>query len=156
MTDANKLKNATNVYNALCAMLDSRNIRYTKHEQDLVVTFVIQGDDIPMNFVLMIDADRELVRLYSPIPVTFEPAKRVEAAIATSQINYRLADGCYELDFKTGKVGYKITSSFADSLLSQEVFEYMIGVSCHAVDEYNDKLLMLSKGMVSLDVFFAK
>ena len=156
MTDARKLKNAQNVYKSLCDMLDSRKFRYDKHPEDLVVTFTVQGEDIPMNFILMIDADRELVRLVSPIPLTFEPSKRVEAAIATSQINYRLADGNFELDLTTGKVLFKITSSFVDSLISQEIFEYMIGVSCHTVDDFNDKLLMLAKGLLPLDAFFKK
>ena len=156
MTDEKKLKNAQNVYKSLCDMLDSRNIRYDKHPEDLVITFTTQGNDIPMNFVMMIDANRELVRLVSPIPVTFDADKRIEAAIAINQANYLLADGNFELDFKTGRVLFKLTSSFIDSLLSQELFEYMIGVSCCAVDEFNDKLLMLAKGLISVDVFFNK
>lgn len=156
MADANKLKNSTNVYNSLCAMLDARNIRYVKHPEDLSVTFTMQGEDIPMNFILLVDADRELVRLMSPLPVTFDPSKRVEGAIATSQINYSLADGNFDFDFKTGRVVFRLTSSFVDSIISQELLEYMIGVSWYVVDEYNDKLLMLSKGTLPLDAFLTK
>ena len=156
MADSKKLKNAQSVFNTLCAMLDGKKMRYEIHQDDLVVTFTVRGDDIPMPFVVKIDADRELVRVVSPVPVVFDENKRIDGAIATCQVNYCLADGSFDYDFKTGKVLFRMTSSFADSLLSQELFEYMIAVACYTVDEYNDKFLMLSKGQLSVQDFFKK
>lgn len=156
MTDAKKLKNAQSVYKTLCAMMDEKNLHYTKHEDDLVITFTMNGEDIPMDVVLNVDADRELIRLLSPIPVVFEGDKRLDGAIAASQINYRLADGSFDFDYPKGKVLFRMTSSYIDSLISKEVFEYMVAVSCYTIDEYNDKLFMLAKGKLSLDEFFNK
>ena len=34
-----------------------------------------------------------------------------------------------------------------------EVYDYMIGVSVATVDEYNDKIMMLCKGMIELSAF---
>lgn len=156
MTDEKKLKNAREVFNTLCGMLDQMEFHYDIHEEDLVVTFGMSGEDVPMQFLINIDAERELVRLLSLLPFEFEEDKRVDAAIATCQINYRLADGSFDLDFETGRVLFRLTSSYKDSLISMEVFEYMIAVSSFTVDEYNDKLLMLAKGAVSVDEFFKK
>ena len=83
MTDEKKLKNARNVFNTLCGMLDEMDFHYEIHEDDLVVTFGMQGEDIPMQFVINVDADRDLVRLLSLLPFTFEEDKRIDAAIAT-------------------------------------------------------------------------
>lgn len=156
MSDDKKLKNAQNVYKTLCAMLDDKELKYEKHEDDLVVTFILGGDDIPMQFVLKVDSDRELIRLISPIPASFEGDKRIDGAIATSQVNYRLADGSFDYDFRQGRVLFRMTSSFIDSLISKDLFEYMVAVASYTVDEYNDKFFMLAKGQLPLEEFFNK
>lgn len=156
MTDEKKLRNALGVYKTLCTMLDEKDFHYERHDEDLVITFGMRGDDFPMHFVLNIDAERALVRLLSLLPVEFEGDKRIEGAIATSQINYRLADGSFDFDYKKGSVLFRMTSSYADSIISPEVLEYMIACASFTVDQYNDKLIMLAKGMIAIDEFFKK
>ena len=156
MSDEKKLKSAQNVYKTLCAMLDEKELKYEKHEDDLVVTFFLGGDDIPMQFVLNVDSERQLIRLLSPIPVTFEGDKCKEAAIAACQVNYRIADGSFDFDYKKGRILFRMTSSYIDSLISKDVFEYMVAVASYTVDEYNDKFFMLAKGQIPLEVFFDK
>lgn len=109
MADTINLKKAKEVFDSLCEMLDGKDGHYEKHEDDLVVTFIVGGEDIPMRFIMNVDAKRELVRLISPIPVIFDDDKRVEGAIATCQANYRLADGSFDYDFREGK--YSISGS---------------------------------------------
>ena len=147
-------KKAKSVYGTLCEMLDEKHVRYEKHEEDLVITFVMKGDDLPMQFILKIDDGRQLIRLSSPIPAKFEGDKRIEGAIATSQVNYLLADGSFDFDYEKGLVYFRMTSSYLDSLISKELFEYMVAVAGYTIDEYNDKFLMLSKGLLPLEEFF--
>ncbi|MCM1306959.1 MAG: YbjN domain-containing protein [Bacteroides sp.] len=156
MSDDKKLKNAQNVYKTLCEMMDEKQLKYDKYPEDLVITFVMSGEDIPMQFVLNIDADRELIRLISPLPVTFEGDKRVDGAIATCHANYRIADGSFDFDYKKGKILFRMTSSYMDSLISKDLFEYMVAIACYTVDEYNDKFLMLSKGLLTVEQLFEK
>ena len=154
MADEMKMKKAKQLYASLCEKLDEMKLRYDRHEDDLVITFTIRGDDIPMQFVLNIDAQRELIRLLSLLPVKFEGDKRVDACIATSQVNYNLADGSFDFDYESGSVMFRMTSSYVDSLISKDLFAYMIAIASYTVDEYNDKFLMLSKGMIPLKDFF--
>lgn len=154
MADEKKLKKAKQLYLSLCEKLDEMKLHYDRHEADLVITFTMRGDDIPMQFVLNIDADRQLIRLLSLLPVKFEGDKRVEACIATSQVNYNLADGSFDFDYESGSVLFRMTSSYVDSLISKDLFAYMIAIASFTVDEYNDKFLMLSKGMIPLKDFF--
>lgn len=156
MTDDRKIKNALIVYDTLCKMLDENGYRYDKHPEDMVITFGVKGEDIPMHFVLNIDANRELIRLMSLIPVVFDEDKRLDGAIATCQVNYRLADGSFDYDYNSGKILFRMTSSYVDSLISKELFAYMIAVACYTVDEYNDKFFMLAKGQLPLEAFFKK
>ncbi|MCH5163186.1 MAG: YbjN domain-containing protein [Clostridiales bacterium] len=156
MADEKQLKKAQTVYASLCGMLDEKSWHYEQHKEDLVITFTARGDDIPMQFIIYIDADRELVRLMSPIPISFGEDKRVEGALATSRVNYALADGSFDYDFKEGKVMFRMTSSYRDSLISMELMKYMVGCALYTVDEYNDKFLMIAKGMMSVDDLFSK
>lgn len=157
MVDEKKLKKAQSVYSSLCAMLDEKQFHYTKHEQDLVITFVMHGDDIPMNFIVKVDEQRDLVRILSPIPgVEFPADKRLVGAIATSVANYKLADGSFDYDYATGKVAFRLTSSYLDSLISKELLEYMIFVSGYTIDEFNDKFLLLAKGSMPIADFIKK
>lgn len=156
MSNDKKLTKAQSVFKSLCEMLDEKELRYEKHEEDLVVNFYMSGDDIPMQFIISVDAKREMIRFLSPIPVTFEGEKKVEGAIATCQANYRLADGSFDYDFKQGKVLFRMTASYIDSLISKALFEYMLLAATFAVDEYNDKLFMLAKGKLPIEEFFVK
>ena len=154
--DAKKEKKAQEVFRTLCEHLKDRKWTYETHEADKVVTFGVNGDDIPMHFVLQIDAERELIRLHSPLNMPFPEEKRLDGAIATCQVNYRLADGSFDYEYTTGKVYFRMTSSYRDSLISKELFDYMISCACYTVDEYNDKFLMLAKGALPLESFLKK
>ncbi len=103
-----------------------------------------------------IDAERELVRMMSQLPFTFSEAKRLDGAIATSQANYKLVDGNFDYDFATGKIFFRLTSSFRGSLISKDLLNYMIDGSCYMVDEFNDKFLMIDKGLLTVDDVFRK
>ena len=154
MDNDKKLEYARNVFNTLCGMLDSRGFKYEISDDDLSVDFIMGGDDIPMQFIINVDAERQLVRVFSPIPVQFEGDKKLDGAIAVCQANYLTADGSFDYDFNSGRILFRMTSSFIDSLISEDLFEYMVAVSSLAVDEYNDKFLMLSKDKITLEEFF--
>ena len=155
MADATKMKQAKMVYETFCKALDARKWKYEGHPEDRVITFSYMGEDIPMNFVVFIDEDRQLVRMLSRLPFTFAEDHRVDGAVATSYINYKLADGSFDYDYFTGEVIFRLTATFIESLVSEELLFYMVACSCYTVDKYNDKLLMVAKGMLPVDRFIA-
>lgn len=154
MSDEKKLKSARTVYKTMCDMLDEKDYKYEKHDDELFVRFIVTGDDLPMEFICAIDANRQLVRLLSLLPVKFGEDKRLEGAIAASRANYMIVDGSFDYDYRKGSMLFRLTSSFRDSLLSKDLFEYMIGVSTYTVDEYNDKFLMIAKGLMPVETLF--
>lgn len=155
MADATKMKQAKTVYETFCKALDARKWKYEDHPEDRVITFSYMGEDIPMNFVVFIDEDRQLVRMLSRLPFTFAEDHRVDGAVATSYINFKLADGSFDYDYFTGEVIFRLTATFIESLVSEELLFYMVACSCYTVDKYNDKLLMVAKGMLPVDRFIA-
>lgn len=152
MDEVSKM-NAMTVYKTVCGALDDRHWRYEEFPDDFVVRFRVVGEDIPMDFIIKVDEQRDLVRMLSSLPFAFGEKTRLDGAIALSQINYKLADGSFDYNYKTGEGAFRLTSSYRESLISKTVIAYMIDCACFTVDRYNDKLLMLDKGVISLEDF---
>lgn len=153
MANEKELKLAKEAYDTLCNTLDEMKWRYDKDEDKLILHLGISGEDIPMEFSVHCDADRQLIRLMSFLPFKISDEKRVEGAIATCHANYLLADGSFDYNLGDGTIIFRMTSSFRESLVGDELFKYMIHVACITVDKYNDQFLMISKGNLSITDF---
>ncbi len=151
-----KLEHAQKVYETLCTTLDSLEWKYQKNEENLRIDCGAQGEDLPMEISIRVDADRQLIILLSHLPFVVSEEKRLEVAIATSVANNGLVDGSFDFDVTDGHMFFRMTSSFIESEIGNELFTYMIMVSCHTIDDYNDRFLMLAKGMMTIQDFMAK
>ncbi|MBR6825646.1 MAG: hypothetical protein IKM59_03765 [Oscillospiraceae bacterium] len=156
MADVNKLERAKQVYATLCQAIDERKWTYTKEEEKLLVHFSVRGDDLPMHFLLVVDADRQLVRLMSPLPFKMCEEKRIEGAIATCVASYKMVEGNFDYDLSDGEIVFRTTASFRDSVIGTGLFQYMISLSCAMVDKYNDLFLAIDKGIYSIQDFIEK
>lgn len=153
MTNDEKRAAAQRTFGTLCSMLDNKNWSYKKNEEDLTITCTARGDDLPMELIIRVDEMRSLVSLLSYMPFRIKEEKRIDAAIALTIVNYKLVDGSFDFDLHDGTVIFRLTNSFRGSDLGEDVFEYMVLVSCQTIDDYNDKLLMLSLGNLDIDAF---
>ncbi len=154
MADNKNIKSAKRAYDLFCGMLDDRNWTYKQDDKELSIEIYVNGDDIPMMFLVEIDVDRQLVTIHSPVPAKFEGQQVIEGAIATGQINYKLADGRFIFDVNEGRAMLKLTYCFSDSVFSKDTMGYMLECAMYTVDRYNDKLALLAAGKMSLKDFF--
>ena len=148
-----RMEEGRNVFKSLVQHLHNIKLNFEEKELEdrFMIKFNMSGDDIPMRFFIYVNPDKRLVTLHSPMPVTF-PADKIDLACkAICAINYRLSDGDFQIDVRDGEVLFNLSNSYAGSLLAADVFDYMLGMSINIVDEFNDKLLMLSKGLIDLD-----
>ena len=155
MDEQMKLEQAKNVFQTLCAALDHDDWHYKKDEEALTIECGARGEDLPMELLVKVDVDRMLVMLLSKIPFQIAEDKRLDVAVAVSVINNMLVDGSFDYDVASGRIFFRMTNSFAYSTLGEAVFTYLLFCTCSMVDEYNDKFLMLAKGMISLDKFIS-
>ena len=155
MAEQKNLEQARVVFGTLCRALDKNDWKYKKDEDKLSIECGVQGDDLPMDITVRVDADRRLVLLISHMPFVVREDKRLDAAIAVSAVNDRLADGSFDYDIESGHMFFRMTNSYIESEVSDEVFSYMLACSCFTIDEYNDKYLMLAKGIISIEQFLA-
>ena len=156
MATERELKKANTVFSTLCAALNKMGWKYKADKEELKLTYGVNGDDLPMEFTIRCDAERQLLRLYSVLSYKFPEDKRVEAAVATCEANYKMAHGCFDLDLSDGMVVFRLVNSYRDSLIGFDLFEYLVGVSANTVDRYNDLFFMLGKGMISLQDYMNK
>ncbi|MDE7373620.1 MAG: hypothetical protein K2N18_06115, partial [Clostridia bacterium] len=95
MSEEKELTQAQTVYNALCEMLDEHDWHYQKLEEDLSIKCGAQGDDLPMEIIVDVDKDRQLVSLISFMPFTIPENRRAALAVAVSQANNGMVDGSF-------------------------------------------------------------
>ena len=150
MADQNDLKQAQAVYKALCDMLDGQKWHYNRDDDKLTIDCSAQGEDIPMNIIIEVDAERYLVTLLSPMPFAVPENRRKELAVAVSQANNGMIDGSFDYNFTNGRIMFRMTASYRNSLISKELLFYMLKCSCSTVDNYNDKFLMVAKNNMSI------
>lgn len=148
-----KTKLALETFATICQALEENDWKYKKNEEDLVIECGAQGDDLPMELAIKVDARRQFVMLFSRLPFAIQEDKRLDVAVGVSAVNNELADGCFDYDVTTGRMYFRMTNTFMESKMDKEVFTYMLFCSCQTIDQYNDKFLMLSKGMLSMEQF---
>lgn len=156
MADEKCLEQAKVVFATLCQALDKDAWRYQKDEEKLSITCSARGDDLPVEISVRVDPERMLVMLFSHLPFVISEEKRLEVAVAICAINDMLSDGSFDYDVTSGHIFFRISNSFLDRNIGGELLIYMLLCACHVVDAYNDKLLMLGKGMISLEQFLTK
>lgn len=155
MAELKNYEQAKVTFTTLCQALDNHQWHYKKDEDELSIECGVQGDDLPMEITVKVDADRMLVLLISHMPFVIQEDKRLDVAVAVSAINNALVDGCFDYDLATGHMFFRMTNSFIESKISEAVFAYMLFCSCQTIDEYNDRFLMLAKGMISIEQFLS-
>ena len=151
MNEEKVMQQSKNVYESICSMLDNLEWKYTRHDEDLTITCGVRGDDLPMEMIIIVSPQSQVVSLYPPMPFDIPENKRVDLAVAICMINNNFVNGSFDYDISDGSIRFRLVSSFRESLLSEELFKYMVLVSTQTIDDYNDKFLMLAKDMMTLE-----
>ncbi len=142
-----------NVFELLCSYMDENDIKYDRKDEDNAVFLGVNGDDLPMGFGIRVIDGAEIIKIYSPLPIVFKDDKKVDGALATCFINFKLAFGSFQFNYKDGTVLFVMSNSYAGSLLSKSIFHYIIGAAISVVDRYNDRLAEIANGDMSLEEF---
>ena len=151
MADEKEIRQAKAAYDTLCEMLKEREWHYESDEDNFTIMCGARGEDLPMEIRVQVDPERLIVTLVSQMPFSVPEDKRVEMALAVSAVNYALVDGSFDYNFVDGTLLFRMTSSYRESLVGKDMFEYMLYVSCKTIDDYNDKFLMIIKEKMTLE-----
>lgn len=153
MSEELDLQKAKQVYATIVHMFERNGWKFEKNEDRLMVKSGFNGEDIPMDCVILVNPKNQVVQVLSALPFKMPEDKRVEGAIAVSVANYGLVDGCFDFDMKDGEIHYRLTSSYRGGMPDASLFEYMIACALSTVDDYNDRFFMLAKNMIDISKF---
>ena len=153
MFDATTAQNAKNIYEKICSALDARKWHYQRDDESLDITFGVNGEDIPMEMHISVNAERKIVMLISPLNFRVAEDKRLDLAIAVCAVNSLLAEGNFDYDIASGTLGFRITQSYLESDISVRALDTMISVSCGLTDKFNDKFKAISTGELDVQRF---
>lgn len=151
--DANKAARAQKTYNDLCTHLDSLGLKYTRHDDGKFITLTMHGDDLPIEMILSVREKPQVVSLFAPIRPKAPEDKRIDAAVAVNVANYGIVFGSFDYDISGGDIRWRAVLPYCNTDITKEQIEYLVLVSAHTVERYNDKFLMFNKGMMSLEQF---
>ncbi len=150
-----KRERALRVFRGLCDNLDKRNWNYQKDEERLRIECTAHGEDLPMDLSIRVEADRQLLMLLSTLPFNVPEDKRLDLAIAITHVNDRLVDGSFDYNISDGRILFRLTSSFIDSEIGNDLFTYLVGCSCQTIDAFNDKLMKVALDMMGVEEFIS-
>ena len=145
---------AMKIYGDICDVLDAKGWNYTRREDSLAIVLSVRGNDLEMDLLIRVDSERQLVSIVSPMPFAMSDEKRIDGAIATCAATYKLADGSFDYDVNSGKIYFRLTSTYRGCDIGEGLLEYMVDVSLSTIDVYNDKFMALNKGYIDIKSFF--
>lgn len=156
MSDEKNMELSQQVYRTLCYALNNEGLRFGKDDAELRVWFGVNGEKLPMQFIIAIDNDRQLIRLISPMPYKIQEKKKVEVAVAVCAVSFKMADGSFDYDLADGQIVFRLTASYRDSFIGAGLFQYMISCACAMVDTYNAQFKAIDEGDLSVADFLKR
>ncbi len=156
MANEYEMQRARAVYASIVDALNEKEWKFDSFDDDLVIRSGVKGEDLPIEFLLFVKPDNQVIQFISVLPFKFPEDKRVEGAVATAVANYGLVDGSFDYDISDGELRYRLTASYRDSYPTADLVEYMIMCAASTVDDYNDRFFALTKGLITLEQFIDK
>lgn len=147
---------AVRIYEMFKSYLKSNNFRFDSHDDDLVITMTVHGEDLPQPTIIRVMDDRDMVQVLSPIPAKIPEDKRVDAAVAVATANYGMINGSFDLDMSDGEIRFRVAQTYKDMDFNEEAIRYLLAIVFFTTDKYNDRFFMLGKGVLSLEQFIEK
>lgn len=144
---------AMEVYNKLIGTLDSMGWQYSRLEDEPGVRYTVNGDDIPMDIVIVIHPGVQLIRFLSILPVKFSEERQMDGIAAACAASHGLVFGAFSFHLKNRKIVYTASSIFLDSDVNSGWFRHQMDYVHAIVDTYNDRFLAVAKGYMGLDEF---
>lgn len=147
MATEKQLRSAKNAFYTLCEMMDDEDWKYDADEDALSIRTGAGTNDLPVHLRMFVEPEKQLVSFLSDLNfIEIQSDRTIDVALATVAINDHLVDGSFDYDPVNERLFFRLTAAFHDSLLSKELFKYMLITICRTVDDYNDSLAKIATG----------
>ena len=151
--NSEKMMKARQVYATMIKALNKAEWHFEEHEEDLTIVSGYTGDDFPIKYIMRVDPKRDCVSFRSAPFVTFPEDKRIDGAVATCVANCGMVFGHFDYDINDGEICYVMSDSYLDCEVGVEFFMDMMATAVTTSDRYNDRFMMLAKGLIDIQKF---
>ena len=135
-----------------------KNLQYTyqRNDEEFFVFSSFKGNCMKIPLLVGVERSSHRVFLKSRLPFIVSYPNRETVAVALCVLNNRLANGYFDFDFTEGIINFMMFNPLKDSILGEELFEYMIKTALLTVDEYNSPIFKLSEATISIKDFISE
>ena len=146
-------KKAKKIYDTMVSALNKADWKFDERKSDLLIVSNYGNEDFQIDFLMEVDAIREVVRLFAPLSFKVPADKRLDAAVAAAVANYGMVNGSFDLDIKSGELSFRLTTSYCGCEIGEKFFLGAISTAMSTVAAYYLRFLSLSTGEIDLQRF---
>ena len=147
------INKAHEVFAMLKAAMDHDDWKYEANDEECVLLSGCTGEDFPITFFFKVDPQRECLTFRSSPFAKFDDEHFMDGALATCVANHGLVFGHFDYDASDNSVRYTMANSIVGTEFEEAFFIDMLQTAVRTVDNYNDRFIMLSKGMIDIKQF---
>lgn len=151
---ADKKDVAKKWYNSLCGMLDSMGWTYDKDEEKFKISCKADWDEEELDIRMYLDAEREVAITWIFLDLKVPESMRKTMAHAVNVVNYTIIHGTFDFGQEKGNLLYRCTSTYKDSVVSEDWFKYLLGTSCNTVGNNISAFRRILKGYLTVDELY--
>ena len=141
-------------YKAMCKMMDKNGFTYDKDEEKYKNSFKMSGDNGEMDVRMYLDAEREVAITWIFLDLKVPESMRKTMAHAVNVVNYTIIHGTFDFGQEKGNLLYRCTSTYKDSVVSEDWFKYLLGTSCNTVGNNISAFRRILKGYLTVDELY--
>jgi len=144
---------AKSVYERVATTLDNMELNYQRHDEDLVITLGMRGEDMDHDMLLIVREKNAVFSFLERLPFHLDPQKADEIAKAVCNINNQLVLGGFTYEAGADTMNFELSIPYNGSLIGEETIRRILVNAVKTVEAYDDKFLALNKGYISSEEF---
>lgn len=143
---------AQKTYQMIVQSLKNLDLTFNEHFDDLVVTSGARGNEMPVPLIIKVDADNEVLSIYSELPFRIDEKVRNRIAVAINMINYSIVNGNFDYDYNSGRVIFRMAHYLPENDFTVDDVRRMIVVTYGTVNQFNRRIEKIAQAAeINLD-----
>lgn len=148
------IKQAKEIYEMWCNLLDEKDWPYEEDIKHLTLTCTVKGDDLPIPVAIIVATHPTITAIYSHLPFSISENRREAISMATCMANKKIYTGCFSIKHDSNILVYRLSHDYNINPINKEILNDMLMTSCCMVDMFNDKFFIINKKKISINEMF--
>ena len=124
------------LHDAVLAVLESQEYKFIVPDGEPIARLNIQGDNGYWMCLAQSREEQRQILFYAICPANCRPERMGAMAELLTRINYRLAVGCFEMDFDTGQVRLRTAIGLGEAAPDTALIEQAFQANIVIMDAY--------------------